>query len=88
MTVINVTDLARNLSHVLDRIAHGEDEIVVMRKSHAVARLVPSISTMTAAEAMADLGGAISSSDAAAWQRDIAKFDRRADREMRDPWES
>jgi len=88
MTLINATDLARNLSRVLDRLERGDEEIVIVRNNHAVGKLVPGAPRMTAAEAFADLGGTLTPAEAAAWKKDMAKFDRRAAREMSDPWAS
>jgi prevent-host-death family protein len=88
MTLINATDLARNLSRVLDRLERGDEEIVIVRNNHAVGKLVPGAPRMTAAEALADLGGTLTPAEASQWKKDIAGFDRRAAREMSDPWAS
>lgn len=82
MTVMNATDLARNLSRVLDRLEDGGEEVGIIRRGHVAAKLFPSDPRMTASEALSDLGGLLSPSEGEAWKRDIARFDRRALPEM------
>jgi prevent-host-death family protein len=86
MTTMTATELARNLSAVLDRLEHGSEEIVVVRSRHPVARLVPGAPRMTAMEAFADLYGAISPEEGEAWKRDCAAADRTLREELADPW--
>ncbi|NLF16112.1 MAG: type II toxin-antitoxin system Phd/YefM family antitoxin [Lentisphaerae bacterium] len=76
MTTMTATELARNLSAVLDRLEHSSEEIVVVRHRHPVARLIPGAPRMSAMEAFADLYGAISADEGAAWSRDCAAADR------------
>jgi antitoxin (DNA-binding transcriptional repressor) of toxin-antitoxin stability system len=86
MTTMTATELAKNLSSVLDRLEYGNEEIIVTRSRHPVARLVPGAARMTAMEAFADLFGAISPEEGEAWLRDCASADRSTHEELRDPW--
>lgn len=86
MTTMTATELARNLSIVLDRLEFGSEEILVTRSRHPVARLVPGPARMTAMEAFADLFGAISEDEGEAWLHDCAAADRSVREDLRDPW--
>ncbi len=87
MTTMTVTDFARHLSQVVDRLEHGGEEIVLTRHHHAVAKLVPGAPAMKALDAFADLYGIIPEDEGASWLKDGAASDRLADkRELRDPW--
>ncbi len=86
MTTMTATELARNLSTVLDRLEHGDEEILVLRSRHPVARLVPGAARMTAMDAFADLYGAISPEEGEAWLRDCRTADRTITEDMSDPW--
>lgn len=55
MKVITATELARNLSQVLDKLGPKGEEIIVERNHRQVARIVPGRACQTALEAMADL---------------------------------
>ena len=83
---MTATELARNLSTVLDRLEYGNEEFIVTRSRHPVARLVPGAARMTAMEAFADLFGAISEDEGADWLNDCAAADRSAREDLRDPW--
>ena len=76
MTTMTATELARNLSTVLDRLEHGSGEILVMRRKHPVARFIPVAPRMTAMEAFADLYGAISREEGEAWIEDCGGAER------------
>ena len=86
MTVMTVTDFARNLSRVLDRLEHGGEEIIIMRNNHPVAKLIPGAPEMKALDAFADLYGILPSEEGEAWLRDMGDFDREAQGELKDPW--
>ena len=86
---MNASALAKNLNRVLDRLERGEDEmIVITRKDHAVAKLLPEAPHMTALQAMGDLFGVLSKEEGRAWVKDTAAINRRAKGRMRDPWAS
>ena len=86
MKTLTATELARNISRVLDALEHGGDEIVVMRNRHPVARLVPGAPRMTALEALSDLHRTLDMDEGGAWLEDVARADRLLVRETRDPW--
>lgn len=86
MKTLSATELARNLSRVLDRLEHGGDEVVIVRNNHAVARLLPGAPVMTAVEAFGDLYRTLPDDEAEAWLRDARGADRPLRSELRDPW--
>jgi antitoxin (DNA-binding transcriptional repressor) of toxin-antitoxin stability system len=83
---ITATEAARNFSRVLDLLEHGSEEIVVLRNSHPVARILPGAPRMTALEALADLYRTMPDSEGAAWVRDARRADDKRRRRLRDPW--
>lgn len=93
MRAITATNLARNLSRILDQLAsEGEGEgIVIERNRQPVARLLPGPSRQSALEAMADLYRTIPDDAAATWEADSRKGrwkGSRLDKGIRDPWAS
>ena len=80
MTTMTVTDFARNLSRVIDRLEHGGEEIVIMRNRHPVAKLIPGAPEMRALDAFADLFGIIPDVVGKSWLGDMKSFDRKADK--------
>ena len=87
MITMSETELARNFSHVLDRMGHTSEVVTIIRNTREVARLVPGASVVTAMEAFSDIVGAISAEEGEAWIGDCAKMDRTLVEELRDPWE-
>lgn len=87
MVKISATELARNLSGVLDRLERGSEEMVIVRNNRVVGKLLPGAATMTAMEAFADLPGAISDEEGEAWLDDCRGADRPLREEVGDPWE-
>jgi antitoxin (DNA-binding transcriptional repressor) of toxin-antitoxin stability system len=55
MTEMSVTEFAKNLRSVFDRIEHKGEEIVLVRNKHKIARILPGSPELTALEAMGDL---------------------------------
>jgi antitoxin (DNA-binding transcriptional repressor) of toxin-antitoxin stability system len=51
----SVTDVARNFSAVIDSLERTQDEIVLVRNSQVVARLVPEAARQDALEVFGDL---------------------------------
>jgi antitoxin (DNA-binding transcriptional repressor) of toxin-antitoxin stability system len=68
MKTITATELARNLSDVLDRLGRDREEVLVERNRRQVARLLPAPGAQTALEAMADLYRTLPESAAAGWE--------------------
>ena len=67
MQTMSATEVARNLSRLLDSLEHGGEEIVVMRNKHPVAKLVPGAARMTAIEALGDIFATLDDSEGGAW---------------------
>ena len=91
MRRMTATELARNLSRVLDRLATEGEEIVVERNRREVARIVPGPAHQTALEAMADLYQILPEDAAATWERDSRRTKLRGqtlDKGVRNPWDS
>jgi antitoxin (DNA-binding transcriptional repressor) of toxin-antitoxin stability system len=87
MTTMTVTDFARSLRTVFDRLEHGGEEIVLTRRNHAVAKLIPGAPAMKALDVFADLYGIIPEEEGAAWLRDSSVIERTSGSgELRDPW--
>ncbi len=91
MKTITATELARNLSAVLDRLAVEREEIVIERNHRQVARLIPGPGRLTALQALADLYRALPEDAGAAWEADSrasALQDERLPKGVRNPWAS
>jgi len=88
MRTITATEAARNFSHLLDLMERGDEEIIITRNRHAVARLLPGGARMTALEAFSDLYRTIDDKDGEAWLKDMETMDRPLTEELRDPWAS
>jgi antitoxin (DNA-binding transcriptional repressor) of toxin-antitoxin stability system len=86
MKTMTATEVSRNFSRVLDTLERGDEEIVVLRGRHPVARMVPGAPRMTALEALGDLYRTLDDAEGEVWLEDMAGADRRLGREVRDPW--
>ena len=87
MIEITVTEFARNLRSVFDRIEHGREEVVLLRNNHRIARIIPGSRHQTALEAMSDLYRTVSEEVAKSWLED-SRYGRDLAHETRDPWDS
>ena len=87
MRTITATEASRNFSHLLDLMERGEEEIVITRNRHPVARLLPGGARMTALEAFVDLYRTLDDEEGEAWLNDMKTIDRTLTEEMSDPWE-
>jgi antitoxin (DNA-binding transcriptional repressor) of toxin-antitoxin stability system len=88
MPTISATELARNTSAVLDRVIAHSESIEIERNRSVIARIVPPVRLMTAAEAMAGLGGGLTKEEAENWLRDSRnEGPDEFDQSVRDPWE-
>ncbi len=86
MKVMTATELARNISRVLDRLRDGTEEIVILRNKEAVAKLIPGAPQLTALEALSDLYRTLSPDEAADWLQDARRGSRKMRKDVRDPW--
>ncbi len=83
MQAISASDLARKTSAVLERILAGET-VSVMRNRSEIAHIVPARRTMTAAQAIAGLGGRLTPAQGDSWLKESrGEFEE----EVRNPWE-
>ena len=87
MKTITVTELARSLSEVLDRMAKDGEEVLIERNHKQVAKLLPAPGMRTALEAMADLYRTLPDSAAEGWSEGtrgaLAGYTKAA---VGDPW--
>jgi prevent-host-death family protein len=91
LKAITATELARNLSRILDRLAVEGEEVVIERNGQEVARLLPGAARQTALEAMADLYRTLPDIAGMTWEADSRKGrwrGSRLDKGIRDPWAS
>jgi antitoxin (DNA-binding transcriptional repressor) of toxin-antitoxin stability system len=91
MKTITATELARNLSEILDRMAVDQEEVVIERNHRQVARLVPGPGLLTALEAMADLYQTLPEEAAKTWEADSRASSlkgQRLPKGVRNPWDS
>lgn len=86
MKTLTATEVARNFSRVLDELALGSGDVVVVRNHHPVARIIAGSPRVTALEALSDLYRTLDDVEGGAWLKDSAKHDRALKKEMRDPW--
>ena len=86
MTEMTVTEFARKLRAIFDRIEHGGEEVVLIRNKHPIARIIPGSPWLNALEAMGDLYRTLPEDAAADWLMD-SREDRKVLEEARDPWE-
>ena len=90
MKTLNVTEVARNFSAVMDRVESGQEEIILTRNHKPVARLVPEPAAQTALEVFGDLYRTLDEKTADALADAIARAKRAGGtlRELRNPWGS
>jgi antitoxin (DNA-binding transcriptional repressor) of toxin-antitoxin stability system len=86
MRIMTDEEFTRDVRGVLDRFAREGEEIMILRDSQPIARLVPGGRLMTAHEAFAGLAGVLTDEEGEAWLRDAEGLDRLLDQEVRDPW--
>ncbi len=86
MLEMSVTDFARNLHNVFDRIEQHGEEIIIYRNKHRIARIIPDAPHLTATEAMSDLYKTISDEAAGSWVQE-SRIDNYIKKESYDPWE-
>lgn len=87
MQTVTATDLSRNFRVMLNRVEFQREELLIMRNNSPVARLVPGVATMTAAEAFADLYMTLPQKAGENWLAD-SRLDDNQQGEVRDPWVS
>ncbi|TAN20831.1 MAG: type II toxin-antitoxin system Phd/YefM family antitoxin [Acidobacteria bacterium] len=86
MKTLSATTLARNLSHVLDELVRGGEEIAIERHQRIIGRLVPHPPRQNALEALADLYRTLPEAAAQGWEADARRG--HWSQRVRDPWHS
>jgi len=80
--VISASDLARNTSTILERILTGET-VSVMRNRTEIAHIIPAKRNITAAQAIAGIGGKLTPAQGDSWLKDSrGEFEE----EVTNPW--
>jgi antitoxin (DNA-binding transcriptional repressor) of toxin-antitoxin stability system len=87
MIEMTVTDFARNLRKIFDRIVHQREEIVLLRNKQRIARIIPGTSNLTAREAMGDLYRTIPEDAAKAWVEE-GRVEGTIDEEVENKWDT
>ena len=91
MKTLNVTEVARNFSSVMDAVEFEQEEIVLIRNHKAIARLVPEPTAQNALEVFGDLYRTLDDATADALSDAVrkAKTSKRGSlRELHNPWAS
>ena len=89
MKTLSVTDVARNFSAVLDKVEHGQEEIVLVRNRRQIARLVPEAPRQDAMEVFGDLYRTLDEKTADALSAAVSSHRRRRRgrvSELKNPW--
>ena len=86
MIEMTVTDFARNLRKIFDRLVHQKEEIILTRNKQRIARIIPGTSNLTAREAMSDLYRTIPEDAAKAWIEE-GRVKGTIDEELPDKWD-
>jgi prevent-host-death family protein len=91
MKTLTVTEVARNFSAVMDGVEADQEEIIVVRNSKPVARLVPEPPAQNALEVLGDLYRTLDDNTADALSSAV-NLGRKSKRgtldELRNPWAS
>jgi len=87
MQTVTATDLSRNFRAMLNRVEFQHEELLIVRNNSPVARLIPGLATMTAAEAFSDLYQILPDEAGENWLAD-SRLDDSLSCEVRDPWGS
>jgi len=85
MLIMSVTDFARNMKEVLNRVEYRGEEVLLVRNNKKLVKLVPQNSGGTALEVMADIYRTIPNLSAQDWLDDSRK--QNLNQEIRDPWD-
>ncbi len=83
MHTISATELARNTRKILDEVASRGESVAIERNHVTVARIVPPVPTMTAAQALDGLRPMLTAEEAREW---LEESQDSFDQTVRDPW--
>ncbi len=84
MIVMTVTEFARNMKEVLNRIEYKGEEVHLVRNRKRVIKLLPEAIGASAADVFGDLHGTLPETAATNWLSDSRMAGFR--QEPRDPW--
>lgn len=87
MIEMSVTDFAKNMHTIFERIQKSGEEVVLLRDKHRIARIVPAPQHMTAREAMSDLYRTLPEDSALTWISD-SRLPGTIEDQLSDPWAS
>ncbi|MFH1762158.1 MAG: type II toxin-antitoxin system Phd/YefM family antitoxin [bacterium] len=87
MVEMSVTDFARNLRNVFDRVEHKGEEILLFRNNHPIARIIPGSACLTARQAMGDLYRTLPEQAGKTWEQE-SRINSTLDQELKDKWDS
>ena len=87
MTEMSVTEFAKNLRSVFDRIEHKGEEIILVRNKHKIARIIPGSPELTALEAMSDLYSTLSGIAGDTWLKE-SRINENLKKGIKNPWDS
>jgi len=85
MLIMSVTDFARHMKEVLNRVEYQGEEVLLVRNKKKRIKLIPQKSTGTALEVMADIYRIMPDPSAQGWLEDSRKQDLK--QELRNPWD-
>jgi antitoxin (DNA-binding transcriptional repressor) of toxin-antitoxin stability system len=91
MKILNVTEVARNFSSVLDKVEKDQEEVVLVRNHRQIARLVPEPPAQDALSVLGDLHRTLDDETADELAAHVAKLRKSKHgklAELRDPWGS
>jgi hypothetical protein len=84
MIILNVTDFARNMKHVLNQVEYRGEEVLLVRNKRKLARIRPEPFGGNALEVLSDIYRTLPETAAAGWEEDYRIGQSVA--ELRDPW--
>ena len=87
MIEITVTEFARNLRSIFDKIEHNGEEIVLIRNNQKIARILPGSPLLTAVQAMGDLYKTLSDDAAENWLEE-SRMNQTLDNGALNPWDT
>jgi len=87
MVIMTSTEFAKNIKKMLDKVELSGEEIILTRKRHRIARIVPAAHHMTAIEAFGDIYKTISPEAVDGWTED-SRMPAVLAGEMRNPWDT
>ncbi len=86
MTEMSVTEFAKNLRSVFNRIEHKGEDIVLVRNKHKIARIVPGSPELTALEAMSDLYSTLPGAAGDTWTEEC-RLNESLKKGIKNPWD-